>query len=477
MLQTDLELCRYSASLRDEVAWSVQNRSSLEELSFTKIGGPSGIPLLILDEVMDVLKEELRGETFKLNWRGAGIMKLRSLEPPGSDTFNNGYNPIISRTLASCTLVHSSWTMRARRARGSVLVMLNRINRLPRIVCSPCFGVWTREVSISFNLHVNSFSAYSSLFARLPNVEFLHVSVDFYEDEEIQSSAPELCRAISEYLRNVKELVFKVLWPARARVLVRHLWDFPKEMPVLQTVHLVGVNTREISSCERSVLFSLPATIPRLRSVHVHQEYEGTYNFFDITHVGWSRSLQSDNDEASDVASNSPAGAFAADCFSCTALGKTNDISDEERRLISEVKQMKISLGKGCGSSGIENITCGARSLKKLHLVMFDNVDETWLTITRGLRALPSTVSEILVTFVPRGLDSGKVEVELWDVRTYCLLSALYEHSERLIWFETEDYLWSPMTKRWCDGYQIGFTYIPSEVSKQHRCWIRLHFK
>lgn len=105
----------YAATLRHEEAMALQNRSVHEHESSTTIGGPSGIPLLILDEVMDILREQLIERTFRRNWRGAGVMKLqRHIERHDPE-----HKPLsIRRTLANCVLVHSSWSRRGSKRFG-----------------------------------------------------------------------------------------------------------------------------------------------------------------------------------------------------------------------------------------------------------------------------------------------------------------------------------------------------------------------
>ncbi len=78
---------------------------------------------------------------------------------------------------------------------------------------------------------------------------------------------------------------------------------------------------------------------------------------------------------------------------------------------------MKITYGMDCNPGVVMNITCEARNLTKLHLVVLDNDEPRWLATVNGIRALPPTVTEILLAFFMVPLDFEKGVAELWDIR------------------------------------------------------------
>ncbi|KLO20591.1 hypothetical protein SCHPADRAFT_934422 [Schizopora paradoxa] len=471
----DVQVFLSAASLRDEDATTIEVRST------TTIGGPSGIPLLILDEVMDLFREQRILEAFKRNWRGACVMKFQHHEErsnPGCGTIT------IRRTLANCALVHSSWSRRAESALGGVLVIRNetRSCTLPQMVCNPCVGVWTREIYITLDWSSRPHYAYSALFARTPNTEFLHLNVESVV--ELKPVCPELCQAISKYLRNLRELVFEVLWPTPIDDM-RYLLEFPEEIPALKVVHFVGVDVGDVLYREPGFLFPLPTSISHVSSIHAHEKNKIAIGFFDVVHVSWSRQISDEDEEVTNVT-------FAVDSMSCTSLDDTNYGTDfipgEGRELIPQVKEMQYICGMNCRSNCITDVLVDAQRLTKLHIVMFEDEIPTFFALVDGMRSLPPGMNEILITFTPIQCKEGPAE--LWDNRACELLAALeQQHTKRLKSFESqigpifhepgsdEDRCpWSLKTKQWCQDKRIIFIQRHRGDRADHWCSFTMQF-
>lgn len=305
---------------------------------------------------------------------------------------------------------------------------------------------------------------------------------------ELKPISAELCRAISSYLHNLREIVFEVLWPTPLQDL-RCLLEFPEEMPALRTIHFVGVDVWDLLSSEPIFLFPIPAAISQVHSIHAHEKNKIAIGFFDVIQMSWSRQSINGGEEAGRTYSDNT---FAVHSMSCTALGgmnyRTDYMADKGKNLISQVEGMKFICGMECNSSCVLDVIRDAQKLTKLHFVMFDNEGSTISALINGIHELPPGITELLITFAPTYHLEGTAE--LWDTRSCNLLSALDErHSKRLNSFESQispafhnpsidesQCPWSSKTKQWCDGRHVAFVSRHREDKTDRWCSYRLHF-
>lgn len=159
---------------------SLGNRS----LQHGMINVTAGLPSIVLDGVIDVLKGEL--EDAVLSQRSKDGIAFTSINPPfacfGLVEGEHRAISICHRILSNCCVVHTSWLTRARRALGFFLIspMNSKADTvlLPRFVRSPLYSTWTRQVELKLTVtdQANRLTYLASLFSRMPSVVFLQLN-------------------------------------------------------------------------------------------------------------------------------------------------------------------------------------------------------------------------------------------------------------------------------------------------------------
>lgn len=172
------DIHRKVAKLREEDMCSLGNRSSRGMLNFT-----IGLPNVILDGVIDVLKAELEDAILAVRSRhGIGFA---SLDLPascyGDAERQRALLRAAFRTLSTCSVVHTSWLSRAQRALGSSLIRpIARTTSTPylsKYIRNPCYSTWTRQIELRISIRdQNNIARLSSLLSRTPNVRFLQLN-------------------------------------------------------------------------------------------------------------------------------------------------------------------------------------------------------------------------------------------------------------------------------------------------------------
>ncbi|KLO17885.1 hypothetical protein SCHPADRAFT_994041, partial [Schizopora paradoxa] len=161
----------------------------------------ASFPMVILDGIVDCLQAEM---------------------PPRTSSENRDYTydqmPEVrqwTKTLQSMMLVHSSWHARAKRCLGHSLV--SSYGPIPTTLQNPTFGLWTKELHLSFNPNEDDeFDQWSvaltqyhnylmkALCSRLPNIRLASICL---EKVSANVLAP-ICDALA-HLDSLKELRLK----------------------------------------------------------------------------------------------------------------------------------------------------------------------------------------------------------------------------------------------------------------------------
>ncbi|KLO17829.1 hypothetical protein SCHPADRAFT_143911 [Schizopora paradoxa] len=168
------DILRLVAEQRQQDIDSLGNRSSQGMINVT-----AGVPGVVLDGVIDVLKDEFEDAALALRSRD-GFSFATTDPPPDCFGFVLEERAALSdsrHALLTCCLVHTSWLGSAQRALGCALIspLKDLRNTLWCYIRSPLYSVWTRSVELKISCAevMEGFAYLLSLFSRMPNVEFL----------------------------------------------------------------------------------------------------------------------------------------------------------------------------------------------------------------------------------------------------------------------------------------------------------------
>ncbi|KLO17849.1 hypothetical protein SCHPADRAFT_144873 [Schizopora paradoxa] len=284
------------------------------------------VPEIVLDCVFDILKVDLLNAASDIR-RQYGVMRIaRDMADCWAFSF-------AVRTLAFCSLVHSSWLLRARRALGSVLMSQNQ--PFSRIIRNPCFGPWTRELDLTLR-SCQSADELVYLIQRMPNLRFTRL--DLLKLKLHEPIASTICKAIST-LEILEDLI--LVLPESTKAGILHLFC-KLHLPRLKVLRFVSNDAATYSSYVPRPFPSM-LSMPRLRTLHMQQEEHsrGTVEIdqscLRISHLEWVR--------------DSP-GQFLLNMLESfpRASGNSPEMADYEKMLLSEAKQLTVK----CVSGGEE---------------------------------------------------------------------------------------------------------------------------
>ncbi|KLO17826.1 hypothetical protein SCHPADRAFT_143787 [Schizopora paradoxa] len=167
---------------RQENMDSLGKRSSQDMVNVT-----AGLPTVVLDGVIDVLKDEFEDAVAALRSRdGIGYASINP--PSGCFGFVDSEREAVSASrlvLSTCCTVHTSWLGRAVHALGCSLITPPKVymDPLSLYIRSPLYSTWTRNVEMAIS-YVEKMEGLASLFSRMPNVDFLQIKFTVTDIDE-----------------------------------------------------------------------------------------------------------------------------------------------------------------------------------------------------------------------------------------------------------------------------------------------------
>ncbi|KLO17828.1 hypothetical protein SCHPADRAFT_993998 [Schizopora paradoxa] len=442
---------------------SLGNRS----LQHGMINVTAGLPSIVLDGVIDVLKGELEDTVLAL--RSKDGVAFTSINPPfacfGFVDDEHRAISICHRTLSKCCVVHTSWLSRARRALGCFLI--SPINSkadtvlLPGFVRSPLYSTWTRQVELKVTVtdQAKRLTYLTSLFSRMPSVTFLQLN---FTEHNHRPSLKKLRELSGEQTQIVFEAICSLL-ELEQLVLVMENDSFPHEffrisLPKLKRIFISGTYAGRFLAADPLANPFLKEFVPRNPSLQhitiasINHSFSPPADPFTFQHISWSRM-------------NNSAG-FLLDAIGIN-LDEDQDTepSDVHRPLLSRVRYLRVCGSRGRGTSAY---VCAATSASSISLCLHG---ASLATVSLALHSLCDSVECVQLVLAPiydGGSNDSITELPLLDVPlANAVTRKAANHACRLrrvvlaflpttsyrvrIIKSAELHIWLPQSKAWCE--------------------------
>ncbi|KLO17827.1 hypothetical protein SCHPADRAFT_900204 [Schizopora paradoxa] len=402
----DIHLC--VAERRQENLDSLGNRSSQDMVNVT-----AGLPTVVLDCVVDVLKYELEDAVVALR-SGDGISFI-SPGPPLS-CFGNIEEErkairASRRVLSTCCVVHTSWLSRAHRALGCALMLpLRRTEEIPLLshfVRSPLYSSWTRQVDLKFSLtdHRQRLKNLPSMFSRMPNIDFLQL--DFTGktnpfsviDQEERDFDTEFIQFIFDTICGLQEL--------QQLNLVMKEKSFPDlffniALPKLKSICFVGPNAGSFLVADPMAEPSLQQLVtanPKLQLIAISSsKYVSVTNHVETRYISWAKT------------SKTPVFSLDAIGLDLTKVRRVNPEPSALRlRLLSGVGDLRVCCSH---NSEMPALVCAATSAPSIALCVHGNSPDV---VLQALRSLRESVKCVVVILGPMYNKESLEKLSNWD--------------------------------------------------------------